>query len=365
MSKKLVTRYALMGACVVPAALLCTASLAAQDAPEPAATVERNDAAHTVIVTIGPLTIPVTGDHHGAHAAGGKMAGHDSPFFHHEWPVEGWLYGFSIELYDSTGTRLPRKHLHHVSVVNLSRRQLVYPMFERILGAGQEQDAFEAPKTVGVRLSPGMEFGTFVGWHNDTGAPIVGARLVLRMKWMPPNMNPPPTDVMPVWLDVNNRAGQSDSYDLPPGLSSRSFEFSVPVSGRVLAAGGHLHDYANYVRVEDVESGKVLFSITPKLTADRKLIEIPRKIFGARGEGIRMRSDRRYRIVAEYDSPVADTIPAGAMALIAMLYKPDDFAAWPQLEMDHPELQKDLANLETMGWQTAMEGEHNHEAHQP
>ena len=346
------------------AALLIASPARAQETVEPVATVERDDASRSVIVSIGPLTIPVTGDHHGPQAGGGGMGGHDSPFFRHEWPVEGWLYGFSVELYDSAGTRLPRKHLHHVSMVNMSRRQLVYQVFERILGSGQEQDSFEAPKTIGVPVTPGMEFGTFIGWHNDTGAEITGAKLVMRMKWMPPGMKPRPADVLPVWLDVNNRPGQSDAYDLPPGVSSRSFEFSVPLSGRILAAGGHMHDYANFIRLEEVESGKVLFSLKPKLDADRKLLEVPRKLFGATGEGIKLRTDRRYRILAEYDSPAADTIPAGAMGIIALLYKPDDLTKWPALDLDHPDVQKDLTNLETMGWPMAAEGEHDHEAHQ-
>lgn len=336
--------------------------IGAQEAIEPRATVERDDASRTVIVTIAPFTIPVTGDHHGPGAAGG-MSGHDSPFVRHEWPVEGWLYGFSIELYDAEGRRLPRKHLHHVSTVNMSRRQLVYDMFERIAGAGQEQDSFEAPKTIGVPVKPGMEFGTFVGWHNDTGSEITGAKLVLRMKWMPPGMKPRPVDVLPVWLDVNNIPGKSDAYDMPPGVSRKSFEFTVPVGGRILAAGGHLHDYANFIRLEEAESGKEVLTIRPKLDADRKLIEVPRKIYGARGEGIRVRAGRTYRIVAEYDSPLPETVPAGAMGIIALLYRPDDLAQWPALNTEHADTQKDMTNLETMGW-SAPAGGHDHDAHQ-
>ncbi|TFG40182.1 MAG: hypothetical protein E4H44_00610, partial [Candidatus Aminicenantes bacterium] len=86
-------------------ALVSASALQSQEMQEPVARVERDDDAHTVTVTISPLTIPVTGAHHGAHAGGGMMAGHDSPFFRHEWPVEGWLYGFSIELYDADGQR--------------------------------------------------------------------------------------------------------------------------------------------------------------------------------------------------------------------------------------------------------------------
>jgi hypothetical protein len=286
------------------------------------------------------------------------MGGHDSPFFTATWPVQGWLRGFSVELYDSAGVRLPRTHLHHVSMVNLGRRQLVLPAFERILGAGQEQSSFRAPGVIGVPMEPGMELGTFIGWHNDTGAPITGAKLIIRMDYTRPDIKPRPTEVFPVWLDVNYRPAKSDAYDLAPGPSSRSFEFTVPVAGRILAAGGHMHDYARFIRLEDAGSGEVLFTITPRLDERRRLVSMPRKIFGARGDGIKLQPGRRYRIRADYDSPEPDTLKSGAMGIIVLLYHPDDVRQWPTVDLADRDLQVDLTWLETMGWpRDAGEGE--------
>lgn len=343
----------------------------AQTAADAGTSVSVDERSRTVTVTIAPLTIPVTGDHHAAPKEPGKkgrkkrgMGGHDSPFYRATWPIEAWLYGFSIELYDAAGRRLPRKHLHHVSVVNLSRRQLVLPAFERLLGAGQEQSSFEAPRVIGVPMEPGMELGAFIGWHNDTGAEIAGASLVIRMQWTPPNMKPSPTEVLPVWLDVGYRPGKSDSYDLPPGPSSRAFEFTVPASGRILAAGGHMHDYGKFVRLEEVEGGKVLFSIDAKLDADGKLVEMPRRIFGARGEGIRLHAGKRYRLRVDYDSPVSDTLKSGAMGIMALLYRPDDLADWPKVDPADPDLQVDLTWLETMGIPKSDQPADGHDKHQ-
>jgi hypothetical protein len=342
----------------------------AQLPPEPQAIATVDERHHIVVVTIAPLTIPVTGMHHGGpqNLAGRKskkgMGGHDSPLYTAIWPVKGWLNGFSVELYDSAGAPLPRKHLHHVSMVNLSRRQLVYPAFERILGAGQEQNSFHAPKVIGVPMEPGMELGTFIGWHNDGGSAIAATRLVIRMYYTPPNIKPAPHAVLPVWLDVNYRPGKSDSYDLPPGPSSRSFEFTVPVSGRILAAGGHMHDYASFVRLEEAATGKVLFSIDAKLDPDRRLLKMPRRIFGAHGEGIRLRAGRFYRIRADYDSPEPDTLKSGAMGIIAILYRPDDMEKWPRVDRSAPGLQVDLTWLETMGIPKTPESAHDLDAHQ-
>jgi hypothetical protein len=138
----------------------------------------------------------------------------------------------------------------------------------------------------------------------------------------------------------------------------------VPVSGRILAAGGHVHDYADFIRLEEVESDKVVFSIDPKLDAEGKLLKVPRKIFGARGEGIRLHAGRKYRIRADYDSPAADTLKSGAMGIIVLLYKPDDLGLWPKVDLTDPNLQIDLTWLQTMGIPKETGAGADHGAHQ-
>ena len=53
------------------------------------------------------------------------------------------------------GTRVPRHVLHHLIMVNFSRRQLIYPAAERLMGAGSETEDVTVPKTVGVPLTSG------------------------------------------------------------------------------------------------------------------------------------------------------------------------------------------------------------------
>jgi hypothetical protein len=339
---KLVIRSAFLGAGLMAAAARAAAPLAAQ---ADSATVEVRREHREVVITIGPLTIPNLGK---AHSHGG-MSAHETRLYRATWPVKGWLRGFRVELYDSAGHRLSRRHLHHVSMVNLARRQLLYPAFERILGASQEQASFRAPATIGVPLEPGMTLGTFIGWHNDTGHEITGVHLVMRMQYLPSNWMPAPTEIRILWMDVSYRSGATDAYDLPPGPSSKSYEFTLPIGGRVLVVGGHLHDHATYLRLEEVESGKVLIELKPRTDSTGRLKSVPRKVYGVVGDGLRLRANRLYRLRADYDSPAPTVLKKGAMALMAAAFVPDDPSRWPALDLADPGLQRDLAMLESLG----------------
>ena len=143
-------------------------------------------------------------------------------------------------------------------MVNFSRRQLLYSAAERLMGAGTEtDDEISVPKTIGVPMTPGMKLGMYVAWHNDTGKDLDGVYLKLTMLWTPKNQNPRPVNSLPIYMDVNLTVGGSNTFDVPPGKSSKAYEFTLPVGGRLLGVGGHMHDYGVGVRLEDAETGKV------------------------------------------------------------------------------------------------------------
>jgi hypothetical protein len=194
-----------------------------------------------------------------------------------------------------------------------------------------------------------MTLGTFIGWHNDTGHEIPGVRLVMRMQYLPSNWMPQPTPIRILWMDVSYRSGATDAYDLPPGRTSKSYEFTLPIGGRVLVAGGHLHDYAKSLRLEDVESGSILIELKARTDSMGRLKSVPRKLYGVAGAGLHLRADRRYRLCAEYDSPAPEVLKKGAMALMVAAFVPDDPSRWPELDLADAGLQRDLAMLESLG----------------
>ena len=151
------------------------------------------------------------------------------------------------------------------------------------MGAGTETDEeVSVPKTIGVPMTPGMKLGMYVAWHNDTGKDLDGVYLKLTMLWTPKNQNPRPVNSLPIYMDVNLTVGGSNTFDVPPGKSTKSYEFTLPVGGRLLGVGGHMHDYGVGVRLEDAETGKVITSVVATRDAQGKVTKISRQ--AVRGE---------------------------------------------------------------------------------
>jgi len=161
---------------MVLAALLASAQMvtgqgAMAMAPADSATLEVvvDSSAKKIIITVGPFDLPDrTGEDTHMHSG----AGHDTPVYHFDWPIEGWLRGFELQA------------VHHMIMVNFDRRQLIYRAAERILGSGTETAGYELPKSIGVPVRPGSDLGMYIAWHNTTGAPIEEAYFQLTLSWM-------------------------------------------------------------------------------------------------------------------------------------------------------------------------------------
>ncbi|MFN8646087.1 MAG: hypothetical protein U0104_04970 [Gemmatimonadales bacterium] len=329
--------------------LLATAGtpLPTRPTADPAVTITVDSARHAFTVRAGPFSLPDMGamDHHAMDLG----AAHNTPVLHFAWPVDGWFRGFRTAVAGSDGAALPRRLMHHMIVVNYARRQLVYPAAERLFGAGQETADARLPATIGVPMAQGMDLGFYIAWHNDTGAALDGVYLVLTIEYLPKNQNPRPVDVFPLYMDVDLRVGGSNTFDVPPGRSERAYEFSLPVGGRILGYGGHLHDYGRQVRLEDAASGKVLARVTAEADRDGRVRGVSRSLPGVRGAGVRLVEGSRYRVVSVYDNPTGGVLRNGGMAHIAALFAPDNARRLPTIDERDPDYQRDLASLEVMG----------------
>lgn len=313
--------------------------------PEPHLRVQVDSSQRTVTLRAGPFTIPAAmgggGEHahHGSHDAPGSQ----TPFLTFSWPVTGWLYAFEVSLVDGRGRPLPRRLIHHVNMMNLERRALLYDAVERTLAAGSETADVALPRTVGFPMATGTPMGLLAAWANPGDQPVPDAHLVVTYRWSPANLNPRPVDVLPLYMDVNYRgAGQTDSYDLPPGRSEKSHEFLMPIDGRLLGAGGHLHDHAIELRLEEIPSGNEVVRLHATLDRQGIIQEVDRRLFGVRGDGIRLRQGRRYRLTAVYDNPTGATIPSGAMGIMIGLFAPSRMEDWPRVDPANPGIKADL-----------------------
>jgi hypothetical protein len=328
------------------AAILATGPT--QALTEPTVTVVVDSSRKELVITAGPFDLanmPPMED----HSMMDLGMSHDTPIQRFQWPIEGWLRGFELELSDGQGNPVPRGVIHHMIMVNFSRRMLLYHGPERLMGAGTETEDIKVPKTIGVPMKPGMDLGMYVAWHNDTGKDLHGVQMKLKMLWTPKNQNPQPVNALPIYMDVNLTVGVSNTFDVPPGKSEKAHEFTLPVGGRLLGVGGHLHDYGVRVRLEDVETGKVLTVVEATRDSAGAVTGVSRRLFGVSGEGLKLKGNHRYRVVGEYDNPTGETLVKGAMAHMSGLFTPDDMSRWPEIDEMDPAYQRDLASLQARG----------------
>ena len=118
----------------------------------------------------------------------------------------------------------------------------------------------------------------------------------------------------------------------------------LPEGGRIRSMGGHMHDYAKEIRLEDVATGEVLVRLEARSGRDGSVEGMERTNFLLRRKGRRLSANRRYRIVAVYNNPTGSTIK-GAMGLMVGAFTPDDLARWPVIDATDPMFQKELASL--------------------
>ncbi len=315
---------------------------------------EVDESAKEIVLKVGPFSlVDRTGED--AHAHHG--AGHDTPVYQFKWPVKGWLRGFRINVVDSDGNELPREVMHHMIMVNYDRRQLIYRAAERIMGAGSETADYSLPKSIGVPVPEGTQLGMYVAWHNATGADLEDVHLQITLVYTPHNQVPQPVSTLPVYFDTNLEVGGTNTFDILPGITEKSYEFSVPISGRLLGVSGHMHDFGSEVRLEEVASGKVLTTVKAEREANGKVTGVERHLFGVSGRGLKLEAGKMYRVVGIYDNPTDRKIDLGAMAEIVGIFAPDDIEQWPDLDRSDPVFQRDMASLESLSMEM-MDSDH-------
>lgn len=301
----------------------------------------RNDQLHhQLVVTAGPFNLPATGKTMDAMPM--TMGGQDTLAMQFTWPMSGWYRGFRLEVCDSHGNPLPRELVHHLLVLNYDRRQLLYPISERIVAAGRETEDVIVPKSVGAPMRKGQRLGLYVMWDNKGDREVHGVYLRITFLWMPANQAPRPLAVLPMNMDVSWTPEGENSFAVAPGRSSKSFVFVSSISGRILAVGGHLHDHGESLRLEDVESGKTLVTVAARTNEQGRLLGVSRKLLAVIGDGVRLKANHPYRIVGVYNNTTGDTLP-NVMAHMTAMFAPDNFRQWPAVDSADAAYRQDLA----------------------
>src|SRR5205814_8706238 len=114
------------------------------------------------------------------------------------------------------------------------------------------------------------------------------------------------------WMDV--AACGNSGYDLPAGPSEKSGTVGVKYGGILLGVGGHMHDYAKQIVLEDATKKKSLATLQAKTDEKGLLLSMPVITFYSTG-GEPLAAGDQLKITANYDHPNGKILRSGASCI--------------------------------------------------
>jgi hypothetical protein len=277
-------------------------------APEPALRVRHEARRGRLSFEYGPVTLSANVNYSGTLVPVSVTAA---------VPIDGWLRSFSVELVDAQGHRIKQPLLHHAGLFAPTERDLFSPAMRRIVAFGSETETIRLPGELGYRVEKGDSVLMLAALFNATARTHEGVFLRISMDYADARRDRSHLDVLPLYLDVLPPGGRM--YDVPPGGSKRSWDWSPAISGRVLALGGHLHKYGQKLVLEDVTTGDTLWTGSGSYDEEGELTGVSRKIYL---RGLRLEREHVYRLTAVYDNPTGEVV-RGAMGKIGGVFLPD------------------------------------------
>jgi hypothetical protein len=297
-------------------------------------TTRLEDTGKEFVIEVGPVDLPV---HQMAMNMDMEDHAHNGifpPLGTVTVPRSGYLYGFDYEVVDAQGNLLPSNIVHHFNIIDPDNRELFLPISRRIMAAGSETGGQSMPWMLfGLPVTEGQRMVVTVMLHNPTGVEHLGAALRIRLRYVKTGRPWPFFNVYPYQLDVAFPAGDK-SFDLPPGESSRSYEASPAIEGRLMVMGSHLHENATKIVFEDVTESKVIWEGLP-IEEDGELAGVTiGRLY--RKFGVKIYPDHTYRATVHYNNPTDQPIPEGGMGVVAGVFMPSGDAEWPAADTSDP-----------------------------
>jgi len=275
-------------------------------------------ATHTVTLREGPFTLPANTDHM-------KMPQPTDLFW--SIPIDGWLLAYTPRLVDASGNSVPGRVLHHVAFWNTSRSDFLCPnKEEHIFGAGSELTNWIEIPGYGYHVQKGDKIRVETMVYNPTPTAYNQVYLEVKMPYADSasaNENPPVKSVYPAWMDV--MSCHDSGYDLKPGKNVNTGAVAVKYDGILLGVGGHMHDYAKQIVLEDATRKDTVVTLAAKLDEKGELLSIPVVTFFDKG-GYKFSAGDQLKITATYDNPTGKPLPDGAMGIVVGYFVPNNDA---------------------------------------
>ena len=271
--------------------------------------------AHTITLREGPISLPLNTSH---------MKMPQPPDLYWTIPMNAWLLAYDPRLVDVNGNEVPGRVLHHTAFWNENRADFLCPnKEEHIFGAGSEMTNWIQIPGYGYRVQKGDKIRVETMMHNPTGTSYENVFLEVRIPYQETDPPAPPDrkSYYPAWIDAKS-CGDS-SYDLEPGQNIKEGVVALKYSGVLLGVGGHMHDYAKRIVLEDVSRKEKVAALDAKVDSQGQLLGIPTVTFFDKG-GYKLAAGDVLKTSATYDNPTGKVLRKGAMGIIVGYFVPDD-----------------------------------------
>lgn len=268
---------------------------------------------HTITVRIGPMNLPASTSH---------MKMPQPPDLEWQIPINGWLLAYSPKLIDANGNAVPGRLLHHTAFWNENRADFLCPnKEEHIFGAGGEMTNWGEIPGYGYRVQMGDKIRIETMIHNPTGTSYDNVFLEVSIPYQDAASGAQLKSVYPTWMDVMS-CGNS-GYDLPAGDSEKTGSVTVKYSGVLLGVGGHMHDYAKQLVLQDTTRKETVATLDAKVDSHGELVSMPTFLFLDKG-GYRFSAGDALKISATYDNTTGKLLRDGAMGIVVGYFVPND-----------------------------------------
>lgn len=271
--------------------------------------------AHTITLREGPINLPANTSH---------MKMPQPADLHWTIPMNAWLLAYSPRLVDANGNEVSKRVLHHTAFWNENRADFLCPnKEEHIFGAGSEMTDWIQVPGFGYRVQKGDEIRVETMVHNPTETSYKNVFLEVRIPYQEAEApgSPALKSYYPAWIDAKS-CGAS-SYDLKPGKNIKEGVVTLKYSGVLLGVGGHMHDYAERIVLEDVSRKETVAALDATVDSQGQLLGVPTVTFFDKG-GYKLAAGDVLKTSATYENPTGKMLPHGAMGIVVGYFVPDD-----------------------------------------
>lgn len=274
-----------------------------------------DDVTHAITLREGPINLPANTSHR-------QMP--QPPDLHWAIPMNAWLLAYSPRLVDGNGNEVSSSLLHHTAFWNENRVDFLCPnKEEHIFGAGSEMTNWIQVPGYGYRVQKGDQIRIETMVHNPTGTSYENVFLEVSIPYQEADVPGPaaPKNYYPAWIDVKS-CGDS-SYDLKPGKNTNEGVSALNYSGVLLGVGGHMHDYAKRIVLENVSRHETVAVLDAKVDSKGQLLGMPTVTFLGKG-GYKLAAGDALKTSATYYNPTGKVLRNGAMGIIVGYFVPDN-----------------------------------------